>query len=283
MLSDTELSALLNEDVPYGDLTTEAFGIADERGWIRFAARGDMILACAEEAERMLTLAGAAPRRLAASGDRLAAGQVFLAADGRAGALHRAWKMTQNLLEHASGVASAVRAIADGARAVNPGIVVECTRKNVPGTRAIAVRAVHAGGGRMHRLGLSESILVFPEHRVFVDRPDAAAARLAALKGANIGKKVTVETADLDEAEALARAGADIIQLEKLPPDAVAAVVARLSRLVPRPLVAVAGGVNAGNVADYATAGADIIVTSAPYWARPADVKVTIGRGPLPD
>ena len=44
------------------------------------------------------------------------------------------------------------------------------------------------------------------------------------------------------------------------------------------PLVAVAGGVNARNAADYARAGADILVTSAPYWAPPSDVRVTFLR-----
>jgi molybdenum transport protein len=46
--------------------------------------------------------------------------------------------------------------------------------------------------------------------------------------------------------------------------------------LNPRPLIAAAGGVNAGNAASYAKAGADILVTSAPYWAKPLDVAVHI-------
>ena len=58
--------------------------------------------------------------------------------------------------------------IVDVARAVAPGIPVECTRKAMPGGRALSVRAVRAGGAGMHRLGLSESILIFPEHAALV-------------------------------------------------------------------------------------------------------------------
>jgi molybdenum transport protein len=71
-------------------------------------------------------------------------------------------------------------------------------------------------------------------------------------------------------------AGFDVVQLEKfLPPD-VATLVERLRSARPRPVVAVAGGVNPGNAAAYAQAGADVLVTSSPYMAKPRDVQVRI-------
>jgi len=75
-------------------------------------------------------------------------------------------------------------------------------------------------------------------------------------------------------------AGFDVIQAEKFSPDQIAALTAHLcDRVRPgaaRPLIAAAGGVNAGNAAACAQAGADIIVTSAPYLARPCDVQVNL-------
>jgi molybdenum transport protein len=59
----------------------------------------------------------------------------------------------------------------------------------------------------------------------------------------------------------------------------VAALAAKLLRFRPRPLIAAAAGINPDNVADYVRAGADIIVTSWPYTARPCDVKVEFARG----
>jgi molybdenum transport protein len=72
----------------------------------------------------------------------------------------------------------------------------------------------------------------------------------------------------------VAEAGADIVQLDKASPEDVARLRRYCEGRTPRPLVAAAGGINAANAADYARAGADVIVTSAPYTARPLDVKV---------
>lgn len=53
---------------------------------------------------------------------------------------------------------------------MSPEIAVACTRKDLPGTKQFAVAVVKAGGAVMHRLGLSETVLVFPEHRAFLER-----------------------------------------------------------------------------------------------------------------
>ncbi len=66
-------------------------------------------------------------------------------------------------------------AVAGVATAVAPQIVIACTRKTVPFTRRLSIKAVHAGGGAMHRTGLSDSVLLFPEHRVFAASDDTAA------------------------------------------------------------------------------------------------------------
>ncbi len=79
-----------------------------------------------------------------------------------------------------------------------------------------------------------------------------------------------IEARDVDEALAAARAGFDVIQAEKFKPDDIARLVERISALPKKPTIAAAGGVNAGNAAAYARAGADILVTSAPYWRRRA-------------
>ncbi|HYH38817.1 MAG TPA: ModD protein [Azospirillum sp.] len=274
MLSDARLDTLLLQDAPHGDLTTEALGIGALRGRIAFAARADMVLSCSEEAARMLERCGATPGAVTASGTDLAAGAVFLTAEGPAAALHRAWKVAQTLVEYASGIATRTRRIVAAARAVAPDIAVACTRKNFPGTKDVAVRAVRAGGARMHRLGLSETLLVFPEHRAFLDPADADWLR--ALKAREPERKVVVEVADVHDALDLLRAGADVLQLEKLAPDAVAAVVALTRDRVPPPVVAAAGGIDEGNAAAYAATGCAVLVTSAPFFARPSDVKVTL-------
>ena len=73
-----------------------------------------------------------------------------------------------------------------------------------------------------------------------------------------------------------AEAGFDVIQTEKFTPDNAALLAERLAGVPRRPVLAVAGGVNAENAAAFARAGADVLVTSSPYLARPRDVQVRI-------
>src|SRR3954471_18910077 len=94
---------------------------------------------------------------------------------GSASALHAGWKAAQTLVEWASGIASGVRVIVDAARAKRPDIVVACTRKAVPLTRGLSIKAVRAGGGVMHRTGLSDTVLLFAEHRAFLPEMDEVA------------------------------------------------------------------------------------------------------------
>ncbi len=275
LLNDRLLQSFLDDDAPFGDLTTHVLGIGDEPGRIAFAARGRMVLACAEEAARLLELAGARVERVAASGSELAAGAPILSATGSAGALHRAWKVAQTLVEYASGIATATRRILEAARKGRPDIAVVCTRKNMPGAKALAIKSILAGGATPHRLGLSETVLIFAEHRAFFDRQAAREVIARARRGAP-EKKIVVEVSSLEEAVIWAEAGADVLQTEKFSVETVSLLAARLAALPSKPLLAAAGGVNAANAAAYASAGADMIVTSAPYSAPPLDVAVRI-------
>ncbi|SOD95301.1 ModD protein [Caenispirillum bisanense] len=277
-LPDALLLSLLADDAPFGDLTTEALGIGSRAARISFAARDPLTLAGGAAAARMLELAGAARVEIfAAEGAALAPGAPILAAEGSAAALHRAWKASQTLVETLSGIATRAAAMVAAARRGDPAAVVACTRKTFPGGKALCVAAVKAGGAQMHRLSLSETVLLFPEHLVF--EPDPAAA-IARVKARLPEKKVVVEVGSLDDALAAARAGVDVIQLEKLSPEQAAAIAAALRALPQPPVLAAAGGVTADNAEAYARAGCRVLVTTWPYLAKPADVQVRLG--PLP-
>ena len=199
VLNDIVLEAFLHDDAPFGDLTTHVLGIGAEPGQITFAARDHMVVACSEEAMRLLELAGARVSAAVASGSELAPGAPILAATGTAGALHRAWKVAQTLVEYASGIATAARRIVEAARMGRPDIAVACTRKNMPGAKSLSIKSILAGGATPHRLGLSETILIFAEHRAFVGGQTASAIIAQARRGAP-EKKIVVEVSALNEA-----------------------------------------------------------------------------------
>lgn len=275
MIADDELRNWLAEDIPYGDLTTHALGIGAREGRIRFAARQPMVAACSEEAARIMALAGARVTLVVASGTALPAGGLILAAEGPAAVLHAGWKVAQTLLETTGGIATAARAIVDAVRAADSQAAVACTRKSLPGTRSLSVKAILCGGAVPHRLGLSETILLFAQHRAFCGDASLSAI-IDRLRQSAPEKKIVVEADTLDEARQIADAGADVVQIDKAPPGDVAALRRHCEGQSPRPLVAAAGGINATNAADYARAGADVIVTSAPYAARPLDVEIAM-------
>ncbi len=278
-LDDAMVDALLAEDAPGGDLTTEALGLAGRRGRIVFRARGAMTVAGIELAAEMLRRRGAKIALGCRSGDTVPAGAELLSGDGDAAGLHLAWKASQTLVEILSGIATSARAIVDAVEAVDPHVRVACTRKTFPGGRRLSHIGIKAGGAILHRAGLSETILVFAEHRAFFPgEPLASIARR--LKCAAPEKKLAIEVGDAAEARQAIEAGFEVIQLEKFGVEAVGEVAEFARRRAVPPVIAAAGGVNAGNAAAYVRAGAGLIVTSAPYAAPPRDVSVTISAHP---
>lgn len=276
ILADEVLRRILHDDCPYSDPTTEGLGIADRPARATLTARQDMIVCASEDAARMFELSGASARVVVGSGIRAAPGTLLLEAEGSAASLHRTYKMAQTLMEVLSGIATGARAIVDAARSVNPNCRVACTRKHMPGMKQWALRAIEAGGAVPHRLGLSDYVLVFEEHRTLLDNAVPLSEHFARLKAHAPERRLAVEATTTEEAVAFAQAGAEIIQVDKMTPEQVAATASALAALMPRPLLAAAGGVNAANAAAYAAAGADLLVTSSPYQAPPRDVKVRI-------
>jgi len=279
-LPDHVLDSLLQEDSPCGDATTFALGIGQQTGQLVFRARHEMVLCGAEEARRMGELRGlTAIGPIRESGSRLAAGEEILRLKGNAASLHMVWKSAQTLMEYLSGIASSVADIVAAARRGHPETSVVCTRKNFPGTKAAALKAVFCGGAAPHRLSLSETLLVFPEHRAFL-KGEIPAAMIERLRRRWPERAVVVEVDNEGEALRWIDAAVDVLQLEKMSVEILARIAAYATSSGQVTKVAAAGGINAGNAETYARAGARILVTSAPYSAPPRDVAVSLE--PLP-
>src|SRR5208337_1534405 len=175
---------LLVEDGARGDLTTEALGLHGRRGHLVFFARGPMTIAGTELAAAMFMRRGIPVVLHRRSGESVKAGAQLLAGE------------------------------VDAVEAVNPNVRVACTRKAFPGGRRLSHVAVTAGGAILHRAGLSETILIFAEHRAFLrDKPLAAVMERLRLVAPE--KKIAIEVDDVAEAREAIDAGFDILQLER--------------------------------------------------------------------
>ncbi|WP_239423729.1 ModD protein [Snodgrassella communis] len=273
-LSDAELDRLLLDDIAYGDLTTRALGIGQQNGQISFCRRQAGRVSGVAIAVRLLQKLALKVVTHVRDGDDVAAGAVLLTAVGNMENLHQGWKVAQNVLEWCGGVAQYMAQMVATAQTINPLVQIACTRKSIPGTKSLAIAAIIDGGGILHRAGTAESILLFANHRRFCDEPDNWEAMVTRLRRAAPEKKVIVEADNVDEALAALNAQADIVQLDKFTPEQFAWVLTQRQVLAPNSLLSAAGGITLLNVADYVRAGAELLVTSAPYYAQPTDIKV---------
>jgi len=270
-IADETIERWIKEDVPYIDLTTELLGIGAQKGKISFAARSRTIVCGSEEVSRIFAKFGIETTFCAPSGTPIDAGEKIAEGAGRADALHAAWKVSLNVLEYACGIAERTRKIVENARSQNKNIEVVSTRKGFPGTKEISIKAVVAGGGLPHRLGLSETVLIFDQHRRFLS--EDLSGMIGRLKTRSCEKKIIAETENIDEAVALTKAGIDGIQFDKVSEEILRDHVARLRALNPTLLIIAAGGINSENAALYSATGVDAIATSSMYFGKPADIR----------
>lgn len=270
---EARIDYFIGEDVPYLDLTSEVLGVADQAGEMEYYTREECVLAGTEVVRRIARNLGCEVVAVRSDGDRIAAGESFMTLRGPASALHQVWKVGLNTFDHLSAVATKTRQMVDAAHEANPRCEILTTRKSMPGAKDLLTAAVRAGGAWPHRLGLSETILVFDHHIAFLGGFDAFVERLSEIKRRCVEKKLFVEAGE-EQARVLARAGVDGIQFDKVPVERLASLVEELRAIDPHLTLIAAGGINPGNAAAYAATGVDGLATTAPFSAKPLDMSV---------
>lgn len=277
--SDKELDDLLLEDIYRGDLTTHALEIENVPATMQFKRKKAGIVAGVALAKKLLAKLELNAQVFLNDGELAEQGQTIIEVNGIGKQLHQAWKVVQLVLEWSCGIAQYMAEMVANAKAANPNAVVACTRKSIPNTRKLATNAVLIGGGHIHRQGLSETILLFSNHRHLCASPNDFSAMVATLKRNAPENKITVEADSLEEeVPAILAAQPDIIQLDKFSLEEVKQVIEWAQQAQSPCQISVAGGVNKQNVAEYAALGINLFITSAPYYAMPEDIKVLIRK-----
>ena len=273
-LPDSVLEQLIQDDSPFGDATSWGLGIGEEPGRIVFRARQAQTVCCTEDAARMGILHGlSVDGPIEASGTAVEPGRALLCLTGRAADLQAVWKPALNLMEFAAGIATATFDLVTAARRGNPNIAVACSRKHMPGAKGLSVKAILVGGAVPHRLGLSESYLIYPQHRTFL-RGESLDKTIERLHRNSPERHVVVEVSTEADAIFCIEAGADVIQMQKCTPQLVEKVARHALSFSAR--IAAAGGITASNAEAFARAGAHILVSSSQYCAKPRDVSVML-------
>ena len=129
--------------------------------------------------------------------------------------------MALNFLGHLSGVATATATLVDAVRGHKARIC--CTRKTMPGLRAVQKYAVRVGGGANHRFGLDDGVLIKDNHVAIAG--GVAAAIRAARSGAGHLVKIEVEVDTLDQLKQALAVGVDAVLLDNMNPETLAEAV----------------------------------------------------------
>ena len=276
-ISSAEIDRWILEDLPLHDETVRALQLPATPGTLVYVPRQAGVLAGIAPCAALARALGLEAEALLADGSPMPVGAPVLRLRGPAPALHAAWRQGMNLLEHLCGLASATAAMVQAARTGKPDVQVAATRKAFPGARRLQQYAVLCGGGVVHRAGLSETILVFAHHWTFLPELDLPAA-LQRAKRSSPEKFVLVEVSSSEEAQQAASAGADGVQLDKVEPAELAALVPRLRAARESLVIVAAGGIRPDNAASYAATGVDVLATSSLFAAAPLDFAARMER-----
>ncbi|HEY6800481.1 MAG TPA: carboxylating nicotinate-nucleotide diphosphorylase [Agromyces sp.] len=259
---DRIVGAALDEDAPWGDLTSETLIPSAATATAELVAREPGVLSGIEVFAAAFRLVDERleVERIAADGDRFAAGDVLGRVQGSAHGILRAERVALNLLQRMSGVATLtaryVGAVAGtGARIVD-------TRKTTPGLRSLERQAVRDGGGRNHRRSLSDAVMAKDNHLALLTAggTDLTTALRAARERMPHTAHLEVEVDRLDQVDAVLAGGADSIMLDNFSLEDLRTGVARIAG---RAVVEASGGVSLDTVGAIAATGVDVISVGA--------------------
>ena len=266
------VQAALAEDIGPGDATTLATVPENATAQAAMVAREPLTvagLAFAEAAFRELSPDVHCERRLQ-DGEHAQAGATLLHITGPARALLTAERVALNYVQRLSGVATLTAQFVQAIRGTHAEIL--DTRKTTPGWRRFEKFAVASGGGRNHRIGLYDLILIKDNHLAALrdEKPNAIAAAVQRARANYPQLKVEVEADTLEQVAQAADAGADIILLDNMSTDQLRAAVALVAG---RAKTEASGGVNLSTVRTIAETGVDFISVGAiTHSARAVDI-----------
>jgi nicotinate-nucleotide pyrophosphorylase len=259
---DAVVTAALDEDAPWGDLTSELFIPAEARAHARLVAREAGVFSGGtvfEAAMRATDTAITTTLRLG-DGERFAASDTLAEVTGPARSVLRAERVALNLVQRMSGIATLTARYVAAANGTRARIV--DTRKTTPGLRALERHAVVCGGGHNHRFSLSDAVMAKDNHLAVLTATGLSVTDAIRRVRSQLGHTthLEVEVDRIDQIEPVLAGGVDTIMLDNFTPDELREGVALVAG---RAIVEASGNVNLDTVADIAATGVDVISVGA--------------------
>lgn len=273
---DRVVAAALEEDAPWGDITSEMLIPASATASADLVAREPGIFSGGEVFTTAFRLTDPAIRveLTIEDGERFEEGAVLAVVSGPARGVLTAERIGLNFVQRMSGIAAlTARYVAEVA---HTGARIADTRKTTPGLRAFERHAVINGGGHNHRYSLSDAVMAKDNHLAVLAASGLSVT--AALQGA-IARlphttHVEVEVDRLDQIDAVLAAGVGTIMLDNFSLEDLRRGVEQIGG---RAIVEASGGVSLESVRAIAETGVDVISVGAlTHSARALDLALDI-------
>ncbi|MFZ2554402.1 carboxylating nicotinate-nucleotide diphosphorylase [Psychrobacter urativorans] len=255
VLLESLVRLALTEDLGRrGDVTSQATIPAQKQAQLQIRARQAGVICGMDLARLAFALIDGQIEFIAAvsDGERVAADTVLATVRGNARHLLTAERTALNFLTHLSGIASATQHIVDSVADYPAQIT--CTRKTIPGLRIVQKYAVRCGGGRNHRLGLDDAILIKDNHIAIAGDITTAIEQAKQFAGHLIPIEVEVDT--LAQLKLALDAEVSLVLLDNMPADVLQQAVALCKG---RAKTEASGGITPETVQIVAKTGVDFI------------------------
>lgn len=248
------LKNFLNEDIGYGDLSSETIFPMDEIGEGTFVVKADGVICGLFLAPMVYELLGGdvAFTPLVEEGSVQAKGAKIAKVTGPIRTLLMGERIILNLWQRMGGIATATKEAVD--RLDDDTIRVCDTRKTAPGLRIFDKYAVTQGGGFNHRFGLDDGVMLKDNHIAFAGGIISAVEKVRKQLGHMVKIEVEIET--LEQLKEAITAKADVIMFDNRSPKE----VQEFQKIVPETIITeISGGITLENIGDYKETGADCI------------------------
>ena len=250
----------LNEDVGYGDLTTNLIIPKDKICKAVVIAEEIGIISGIEEITILFKEFGVKVKAIIKDGDHIdEIGSKIIFLEGPMRSLLTCERTALNFLMRMSGIATATNNLVSKIKKINPKLKIAATRKTLPLLNYFDKKAVSHGGGDTHRFRLDDCILIKDNHIALIG--DVKTTIELVKKNLSFTKKIEVEVESPNDALIAAQSGADIIMLDNMKPDMINKTLNLLAqnKLREKVIIEASGGINENNIIDYAKTDIDII------------------------
>ena len=266
------LQAALKEDIGSGDITSRATIPESATAVARYTTKQPLVVSGVPVACELVRMVDSQLTftTLQQDGEYVETGIAIAEMQGSARSILAAERVTLNLLQRMSGIATMTRHYVDRVRGTKAKVI--DTRKTAPGLRLLDKYAVACGGGTNHRIGLFDAVLIKNNHLAF----HRSLTDTLSEARKNLGKAATleVEVTNFDQLEEAIHARADVILLDNFTPDQTRHAVIQCAGRIP---LESSGGITLDNIRDYAVAGVDrISVGALTHSVQAADIHLRV-------